>query len=181
VADLLECLIQIKGVADTPRRLAQRVADALDTSISRDAAERHARHVTCRLLAVERRCRDGLSSVLSQDRPMMPELVPSSALDDFPASLGDCQAEFAARRAETVRVLESCSADQLNRIGIEPSRGPMTVADLVAVILAHDTDRIGDLVPDAAPPDGGGSHRLDEGDDVGERDLGFDHVSRGKE
>jgi hypothetical protein len=45
-----------------------------------------------------------------------------------------------------VRVLEACSADQLNRIGIEPSRGPMTVADLVAVMLAHDTDRLGELV-----------------------------------
>ena len=93
--------------------------------------------------------------MLSLDRPRIPALALSAAPDDFPGSLGDGQVEFAARRAETVRVLERCSADQLNRIGIEPLRGPMTVADVVAVMLAHDTDRIGDLIPEASIRDGG--------------------------
>jgi hypothetical protein len=146
VADLLECLIQIKGVADTPRRLAQRVANAVTTSPSPDALARHARQVTSRLLAAERRFRLCLSLMLSRDRSALPELVAFDALDDPSGSSGDCQREFAEQRAETVSVLEMCSADQLNRIGIEPSRGPMTVADLVAVMLAHDTDRLGELI-----------------------------------
>jgi hypothetical protein len=61
-------------------------------------------------------------------------------------SASEARAVFAARRADTVQVLDQCSAEQLNRIGIEPSRGPMIVADLVAVMLAHDTDSLGDLV-----------------------------------
>jgi hypothetical protein len=146
VADLLECLIQIKGVADTPRRLAQRVADALDTSPSREVAERHARQVTWRLLAAEQRFHDSLSLMLSRDRPTVFQLAVCETPGDPLGSLGDCQEQFAARRAETVRALDMCSADQLNRIGIEPSRGPMTVADLVAVMLAHDTDRLGELI-----------------------------------
>ena len=37
MADLLECLIQIKGVADTPRRLAERVRAALATGRAAEA------------------------------------------------------------------------------------------------------------------------------------------------
>jgi hypothetical protein len=146
VADLLECLIQIKGVADTPRRLAQRVADAGVRSSSSAAVERRARDITSRLLAAERRFRDCLSLMLSRDRPALPALDGVDLVDDLPGTLDGCRREFAARRAETVGVLETCTADQLNTIGIEPSRGPMTVADLVAVMLAHDTDRLGELI-----------------------------------
>jgi hypothetical protein len=146
VADLLECLIQIKGLADTPRRLAQRSAEAVAGSPSPEESARHAREVACRLLSAERAFRDSLSLILSRDRPALPG-PPTTGLTDFPSgSLNECEIAFAAERAETVRLLEMCSADQLNRVGIDPSRGPMTVADLVAVMLAHDTDEIGDLV-----------------------------------
>jgi hypothetical protein len=146
VADLLECLIQVKGVADTPRRLAQRVSEALDRWPSRDLADRQARHVTNRLLAAERRFYECLSLMLARDRPTLPDLGALEPPDDIQGPAADGQMAFETRRADTVRVLERCSADQLNRIGIEPSRGPMTVADLVAVMLAHDTDRLGELV-----------------------------------
>jgi hypothetical protein len=146
VADLLECLIQIKGVADTPRRLALRAAEAVDRSSSSGAVERRAWDITVRLLAAERRFRDCLSLMLSRDRPELPALGGDGRADDVPDALDACQREFAARRAATVGVLDACTADQLNAIGIEPTRGPMTVADLVAVMLAHDTDCLGELV-----------------------------------
>ena len=57
------------------------------------------------------------------------------------------QAQFRERRAATVAVLERCSAEQLGRIGLAPSRGPLTVADLVALMLAHDTDCLGLIGP----------------------------------
>ena len=146
MADLLECLIQIKGVADTPRRLAQRVAEAADRSSSREAVERRAWDITVRLLGAEQRFRDCLSLMLSRDRATLPELERGGPAGDPPTTLEACQREFEARRAETVVVLDGCTADQLNTIGIEPLRGPMTVADLVAVMRAHDTDRLGELV-----------------------------------
>ena len=90
--------------------------------------------------------------MLTRDQPAL-ETLPGDARcrtaqpGDVPGDSFDaCQRAFAAERAETVRVLEACSADQLNRSGIDPLRGPMTVADLVAAMLAHDTDRLGDLV-----------------------------------
>jgi hypothetical protein len=146
VADLLECLIQIKGLADTPRRLAQRNAAAVAGDPSPEDALRRGREAACRLLSAERKFRDSLSLMLSQDRPTMTGLGAADAAGHPAVGPGDCERAFAAARAETVRMLEACSDDQLNRIGIEPSRGPMTVADLVAVMLAHDTDRLGELV-----------------------------------
>jgi hypothetical protein len=146
VADLLECLIQIKGLADTPRRLALRSAHAASGALSPEDALRRGREAAFRLLMAERKFRDNLSLMLSHDQPKLRDLPAADAVDHPAVGLDDCESAFAAARAETVRLLEACSADQLNRIGIEPSRGPMTVADLVAVMLAHDTDRLGDLV-----------------------------------
>jgi hypothetical protein len=152
VADLLECLIQIKGLADTPRRLAQRAAEFTSSRGSHAEAAPGVVEVARRLLAAETRFRRSLSLMLTRDQPAL-EILPGDAPGGFEpsasvggASFDACQRAFAAERAETLRVLEACSADQLNRKGGDPLRGPMTVADLVAAMLAHDTDRLGDLV-----------------------------------
>ena len=145
MADLLECLIQIKGVADTPRRLAVRVADVCANAVSPANAQRTVGAVTSLLAAAELVYRDCLSLMLAVEKPALPALPGSRAVPAATLSAAEAHAVFAARRADTVRVLEECSAEQLNRIGIEPSRGPMTVADLVALMLAHDTDSLGEL------------------------------------
>jgi hypothetical protein len=145
VADLLECLIQIKGVADTPRRLAERMARA--AAVSPESASR-ACAVARRLALVEQRVGRCLSLMLEQERPVLPALGVADALTaagDGDETADAWRAQFSGRRAETVATLERCSAEHLGRIGLEPSRGPMTVADLVAVMLAHDTDRLGDI------------------------------------
>ncbi len=145
VADLLECLIQIKGVADTPRRLAARAADVRTNALSPADGERRVREVTARLAAAEMVYRDCLSMMLTVERPTLPALPGVHAPAAATLSAAEAHAVFAARRADTVQVLEQCSAEQLNRIGFEPSRGPMTVADLVALMLAHDTDSLGEI------------------------------------
>lgn len=141
MADLLECLIQMKGVADTPRRLASRVRACVERG-----DEERAREVASRLAMAEARFGSCLSLMLSQERPSLPSLDLSS-LDVDPARvLADCLQDFGWRRHQAVDALERCTAEDLNRIGFEPSRGPMTVADLVALMLAHDTDQLGQLV-----------------------------------
>ena len=152
MADLLECLIQIKGLGDTPRRLAQRAAEFAASPSSQAEATARVVEVARRLLAAETQFRRALSWMLTRDQPAL-EILPGDAAvgsarpGDVPGDSFDvCQRAFAAERAETLRVLDACSADQLNRKGIDPLRGPMTVADLVAAMLAHDTDRLGDLV-----------------------------------
>jgi hypothetical protein len=145
VADLLECLIQIKGVADTPRRLAERMARA---AMASPIAASRACAIARRLALVEGRASQCLSLMLAQDRPALPPLqfeLASGESDDVEETADAWRAQFSARRAETVATLERCSAEQLGRIGLDASRGPMTVADLVAVMLAHDTDCLGEI------------------------------------
>ena len=152
VADLLECLIQIKGLADTPRRLAQRAAAfAASPSFEADGIARGV-EVARRLISAETQFRRVLSLILTRDQPVLDILPGDAAAESAQAAgvAGDsfdaCQSTFADQRAATLRLLDPCSADQLNRKGIDPLRGPITVADLVAAMLAHDTDRLGDLV-----------------------------------
>jgi hypothetical protein len=144
VADLLECLIQIKGVADTPRRLALRLAAQPQGDVTRRRGARVARWMA----EAEPGFARCLDLMLAEDRAELPELPRVGMLalvgEQGPDPL-DWQAAFAAARAQTVEVLDRCSAEQLGRIGLEPSRGPMTVADLVALMLAHDTDCLGDI------------------------------------
>jgi SepF-like predicted cell division protein (DUF552 family) len=84
--------------------------------------------------------------MLTQGRPSLPSLDLSSLDVDPDRPLGECRQAFSWRREAVVRRLEACSADDLNRVGFEPSRGPMIVADLVALMLAHDTDQLGRLI-----------------------------------
>jgi hypothetical protein len=152
MADLLECLIQIKGLGDTPRRLAQRAAEFTAAGRFEAEAAVAAVEVVRRLLAAETQFRVALSRMLTRDQPAL-EILPGDAsagsetAGDEPGDPFDvCLRAYTAERAETLRVLDACSADQLNRKGIDPLRGPVTVADLVAAMLAHDTDRLGELV-----------------------------------
>jgi hypothetical protein len=149
VADLLECLIQIKGVADTPRRLALRLEAA--RRLSGHVGAHRGALVATRMVVAEECFRRCLSLMLSHDRPLLPRLPKAIADEGEIGSRGGTgesdgaglQVEFRVRRAATVAVLERCSAEQLGRTGLAPSRGPLTVADLVALMLAHDTDCLG--------------------------------------
>lgn len=153
MADLLECLIQIKGVADTPRRLALRLDAA--RRLSGPAGAARGALVAQRMAAAEECFGRCLSLMLAQDRPSLPALpkaVADEAETGSQAGTGELddagwQAEFRVRRSATVAVLERCSAEQLGRTGLAPSRGPLTVADLVALMLAHDTDCLGLIGP----------------------------------
>jgi hypothetical protein len=152
MADLLECLIQIKGLGDTPRRLAQRAAEFTASAPVEAEGTACAVDVARRLLAAETEFRLALSRMLTRDQPAL-TILPGDGNAESETARGVPGDSFevllrayAAERAETLRVLDACSADQLNRKGIDPLRGPVTVADLVAGMLAHDTDRLGELV-----------------------------------
>jgi hypothetical protein len=169
VADLLECLIQIKGVADTPRRLELRLEAARRLS---GAGGANRGLVVAKQMAEAEACFGRcLSLMLDQDRaslPGLPKAIAGERETGSQAGTGELDdagwpAQFRVRRVATVAVLEQCSAEQLGRIGLAPSRGPLTVADLVALMLAHDTDCLGLIGP------GEGSHRATSGS----RDLRF--------
>ena len=153
MADLLECLIQIKGVADTPRRLALRLEAA--RRLSGTAGADRGALVAHRMAVAEECFGRCLSLMLTQDCPSLPRL-PKAVEEEAEAGRQagtresddtGVQARFRARREATVAVLDRCSAEQLGRLGLAPSRGLLTVADLVALMLAHDTDCLGLIGP----------------------------------
>lgn len=142
MADLLECLIQMKGVADTPRRLAERVDACVRAGRLTTALD-----VASSLARAEERFGECLSALLRGDGGAVASLSPPAAgPGDEQRSLAGWLDAFRRRRADVVRVLDRCTAEDLGRAGVEPTRGRMTVADLVATMLAHDTDQLGRLL-----------------------------------
>lgn len=150
MADLLECLIQIKALAETPSRIEKLISDSNQDAWTIRPNEKQwagveiVAHLTdCELLFAVR-----LRSFLTQDRPILamfnPEVLAGRALY-LNWMLSQTSDRFRRRRSETIELLSSCTAEELAKVGVHPRRGEMTLADMVAVMLAHDTDHIGQI------------------------------------
>jgi uncharacterized damage-inducible protein DinB len=150
VADLLEALIQIKALAETPPRVTTllRLAPA-------DAWARRPRPGTWAPIEVLAHLADTelfygtrVRLILSGDHPLLPPFEGAALAErarylKWPPTLA--LERFCTRRAETLELLSGCSAAQLERVGVHPTRGQVTLADLVALMLAHDTDHVGQM------------------------------------
>jgi uncharacterized damage-inducible protein DinB len=150
MADLLECLLQLKALADTPRRV-QALLDAAPAPrwATRPAPDVWAPvEVLAHLADAELFWGTRLRLILTAERPHL-EPYDQDALAARAAYLSwpveSAFARFAARRADTVELLESCPAAELERTGRHAVRGEITVADIVATLLAHDTDHVGQI------------------------------------
>jgi uncharacterized damage-inducible protein DinB len=150
MADLLEALVQIKALAETPPRVA---------ALLRRAAPEAWRHrpgpgvwapveVLAHLADSELFYGTRMRLVLTGDRPFL-QPFQGAALAELAGYISWPPAvafeRFRSRRAETLELLSTCSAPGLARVGVHPVRGEMSVADLVALALAHDTDHVGQM------------------------------------
>lgn len=166
MADLLECLLQIKALRETPGRL-QDLVGAMPAARwdIRPAPETWAPlEVVAHLADVELVHGVRLRQVLTLERPTLVAIDPRvlavrADYRSWPLTLA--LDRFVCRRAETLELLDGCPAEELERVGVHPRRGTMTVADLVAFMLTHDIDhlaqireRLGLLVPPTAAPQG---------------------------
>jgi uncharacterized damage-inducible protein DinB len=150
VADLLEALVQIKALAETPPRVAQLLRLA-----PRDAWSRRPNpgvwapvEVLAHLADAELFFGIRTRLVLTSERPFLQPfqgavLAELAGYISWPLAVAFDR--FRSRRAETLELLSSCSAAGLARVGVHPARGEMSVADLVALALAHDTDHVGQM------------------------------------
>jgi len=133
VADLLECLIQLKALDLSPARIRRFVAQVPP------AARAEAEAVLRELVQAEGTYAAALARA---GRP------PETALDLASAGTGGDGAHldaFAAARAATLVVLQGCSAEDLAAPVAWPGRPFTTTADLVAIMLARDTELAGAL------------------------------------
>jgi len=124
VADLLECLIQLKALEHSLDRLERFVAAAPA------AAHPHVDAVMDRLIEAEQ----AYAGTLACREPAC----------DGGGSTPKLR-RFAALRHETLTVLHGYSAEELGRPVTWPGRPRTSIADLVAIMLAHDTERIGEI------------------------------------
>jgi hypothetical protein len=150
MADLLECLLQIKALRETLGRLQDLVgaAPAARWGI-RPASDAWAPvEVVAHLADVELVHGVRLRQVLTMERPALVAIDPRALAVradylGWPLSLAFDR--FKGRRAETLELLDTCRAEELERVGVHPRRGAMTVADLVAFMLTHDIDHLGQI------------------------------------
>jgi hypothetical protein len=150
VADLLECLAQIRALAETVPRLAALVRSApVERWSTRPSPETWAPiEVLAHLADFEVVYGARLLAMISADRPHLQAIDPAALarrsryLERSPA---DELRKFTSRRDETLAVLRSCSAAELERTGVHSRRGVINVADLVAGMLAHDTTHVGQI------------------------------------
>jgi hypothetical protein len=150
MADLLECVIQIKALGETVPRLdellrrhpmplwRERPADGVWSP-----AEVAAHLADSELLFGTR-----LRLILTAEQPRLEpfdqdRLAARAAYRDWPPLLA--LSRLRTRRLENLELLAGCSADELARVGRHPERGALSVADLVADALAHDTVHIGQI------------------------------------
>jgi hypothetical protein len=143
---LLECLFQIKVLAETPARFARLVDSAADARVP--PGGRSAADVLDWLAEIEAR-------ELARLREMIgPGPAPLAADDGVSAPLDShglktpvavALARFRGQRLATVSLLSPCTTAQLSRIGAWPGRGPTTVADVVALKVAREADAYGEI------------------------------------
>jgi hypothetical protein len=150
MTDLLECLAQIRALAETVPRLEALVGDAVSERWrSRPTNAVWAPiEVLAHLADLELIYAARLRAMLTMDRPHL-QAIDQAALAqlagyiDWPLEVA--LERFRSRRHDTLELLRSCSAAELDRTGLHPRRRVITVADLVAGMLAHDTTHVGQI------------------------------------
>jgi hypothetical protein len=125
VADLLECVIQIKALEASIARLRHLAGTVAVTNHPRFDA------LLAQLVDAERRVARAWQATHR-----------SAAHRNHSGSDSD---EFIALRRANLEVLQVCTAADLASRVTWPGRGHTTVADLVAIMLAHDTEVLGEL------------------------------------
>jgi hypothetical protein len=124
VADLLECLIQVKALEHSIGRIERLVAAAPAAAGAEIGA------LVATLASAEHTYgRVGLGRTGAGESP-----APTPAL-----------AAFVAERRANLDVLRACTAADLGSPVAWPGRRNTTVADLVAIMLANDTEVLGEV------------------------------------
>ena len=150
VADLLECVIQIKGLAETAPRLAVLAGQAPEPRWRVQPAPGvwAPLEVLAHLADIEVVFGARLRAMLTIDGPPLQKvdgarLATRARYLDWPLAVA--LDRFRRRRDDNLELLDACSAEEIGRVGLHPARGPVTVADMVALMLAHDTDHLGQI------------------------------------
>lgn len=136
-AELLSARLASHGEA-LARVVAQASAEQLERS-PRDkwSARDHLAHIAC----YQQRFLQRLAAIVERDRPTL-ERYRAEEDPEWPAwqrlDTGTIQERLQAQRRELVNVVASLSAAQLERVGIHPVFGPMSIVQWTDFFLFHE-------------------------------------------
>ena len=131
MADLLECLIQIKALRET-LALAETGTLSISENVPADMERVRVWQVMCE---AERRYAQALGTDAGVRR----------GAASVSGEVADARKAFLERRRANLAMLSDCGAAPLAGPVAWPGRPSTTVADLVAIMLANDTEVLGDL------------------------------------
>lgn len=150
MVDLLECLVQIKALAQPPLRLTQ-LAKWVDEEAWRCRPGPDIwspLEVLAHLADAELFHGARLRLLLTVERPTLEawdQGVLAVRSHYLAWSLERALTRYCTQREGNLELLERCSGEDLGRVGLHRTRGEITVADLVASMLAHDTAHVGQI------------------------------------
>jgi hypothetical protein len=95
-----------------------------------------------------------LRQLVASDRPTWPWVEPEPWEGDPGATLDELLATYAARRSETVEILDGFDDATWNRTGIHATWGEIDVAALMVRAVDHDDEHIANFEAPGAPSAG---------------------------
>ncbi len=150
MSDLLECLLQIKGLRETMERLSS-LLNTVDESRWTQRAPGggpSAGELLDLLAEIESVHAEWLRLMLTTSRPALTALDQRGLIERARRrgrGVRDGLDAFLVARRGNLELLDRCSAADLSRTAAHPARREITVADLVAVMLARDAERVGEI------------------------------------
>ncbi len=148
MADLLECLLQIKGLRETADRVAALAANVDEARWTRPggAGRPSAADLLRKMAEIEVVHGAWLRVMLASPHPSLPAVENSTQSVIAPGGSALEWAErFLAHRRANLALLDHCSATDLARTAVHPTRRVISMADLVAMMLAGDTEWLGEI------------------------------------
>lgn len=139
-----EQMVRIGRTADD---LAAALKGHPETAVSKRPAEKPwaAKEVVCHLRDIEELFYGRLQAILWADEPKFWSSDPDAWAETrryLADDLGKALADFRAKRAQTLRLVGGLPPGLLDRTGIHPTRGKVTVRDLVGVLAWHDDNHL---------------------------------------
>jgi uncharacterized damage-inducible protein DinB len=146
VSERLECMRR------TPDDLADAIRGRSDAELSRRPDEKNwsAEEIVCHLRDVEREYIERFHLVLENDDPKI--YMEADGNERWPVDLqyhrndtADAASAFRRLRDEMTTLLSGLTAGELQRGGIHPRRGRVTIDSWVAMLVVHDADHLDQL------------------------------------
>ena len=144
---------KLQRMGRTADDLAAAIRGQNDAALSRrpDGKNWAAKETLCHLRDTEELFQGRVQLILEMDEPKMPSVDPTTPdrwaeeRQYLRCDATEALAAFRKRREETLATLGKLTPEQRKRAGVHPTRGRMTVEDVVTLMTWHDDNHLDQL------------------------------------